>query len=376
MRQFLWLFVALVFCACPPGPLSGDGGGLPQPLVIEGKPVLGSVAVVNGSYSWSALRPPKAGHEVYQIVAIPGSTDVWLLGAAIERWNGTAVTERIELPSEVVANVRQRGALDSAAVITANDIWACGTHLMHFDGTTWTNETARVSAQTYMAAGCSVAGPSGGKVHVLASSLWVIEGGVVSGVAGNNFVDDTTGMPVQTNTNLNITAANVDRSCLIALPTGEAGIIGVGVVLRSMNNQLRVRRAFGLYGQACRSGRVGETLYLVGSATDLPFIKAELPGDFAVFATLPKSSQDTAGVLYLGAAGTTAVAANSTGVVFAMNGQDLKGFSVNVLLDVTGGNATVLTDRFYGYALSAAQLNAAGLLVAVQGGGLFQGVKR
>ncbi len=297
MKQLPYSLVALMFVACSPGPLTGDGGGLSPPLVLEGKPVLGSFAVVNGSYGWSSVRPPKPGHEVYEIVEIPGSTDVWLLGAAIERWNGTAVTDRFELPSEVRANVRQRGALDSVAVINANDIWACGTHLMHFDGTTWVNETARVSDQTYLAAGCSVAGPSGGKVHVLAGGLWVIEGGVVSSVAGSTFVDDTTGMPVQSNTFFNITAANIDRACLIALPTGEAGIIGVGVVLRAMNDQLRVRRAFGMHGMPCRHGRTGETLYLLGSATDLPFIKAELPGDTAVFATLPKSSQEAAGLL-------------------------------------------------------------------------------
>lgn len=364
----------LALCACPVEVVS-DGGSTQPALVLDGKPVLGSTAVVNGSYTWTAVRAPRAGTEVYEIAEIPGSTDVWLIGSAIERWNGAEITARFEVPSEVGPAGRQRGALDSVAVISATDAWACGTHLMHFNGTTWTNETAQLNGPTSLAAGCTVAGPSGGKAHVLGNGrLWTIENGVVSAVQATAFVDDTTGSAIMSNTGFAFTTANVERSCLVAMPSGEPAVIGIGVVVQ-LNAQLRVRQGFGVY-PLCRHTRVGDTLYLTGSANDVPFQKAELPANPATFATLAKSDQATAGLRHLAVDGADFIVGSGTGAIFAGHAQDLKGFRVSALVDTTGGTASVLTDRFYGYFFTAAHQNSTRLLVSVQGGGLFQGVKR
>ncbi|MDP1824381.1 MAG: hypothetical protein Q8L48_14090 [Archangium sp.] len=368
--------LALALCACAPE-VASDGGTSYPPLQLDGKNVLGSFAVVNGTFAWSQVRGPRAGTEVYEIAEIPGSTDVWLLGAAIERWNGTEVTARFSIPSGESAGLRLKGALDSVAVISANDIWACGTHLMHFDGSTWTDETARLGSTAYLINGCTVAGPSGGKVHVMGPSLAVIENGAVTAVPGTNFVDDTTGMPVLSNTGFTFSVTNVPRDCLMALPTGEAGVIGVGAVVRAMNGQLRVRRAFGPFTGLCRHARLGDTVYMQGTNNDVPFLKADLPGDLGTFASLPQSAQASAGLQYL-AAGATAdvIAPAASGALFGMDAQDLKGFRLSAFVEVNGTTPTVLADRFYGYHLYAAHQNATRLLVAVQGGGLFQGVKR
>lgn len=368
--------LALATAACTPGPLSGDGGGTSPLLVIDGKPVLGNVAVVDGAYTWTAVRPPKAGAQVYAIVPVPGTSDAWLLGTAIERWNGSAVTARFEVP-EVTIPRPGLGVLDSAAVIAPNDIWACGSHLMHFDGTTWTDETARLGLNLpSVPGGCFVAGPSAGRVHVLGSGLWTIENGVITALPDVNFTDESTGSTLMSNSGFAWRPSNAIRNCLVALPTGQVGILGLGIV-KPVNNQLQVQRQWRMDGMSCKHARFGDTLYLLQSANDAPVKRAELASEWVTWATLSKSAAEAQGLQSLWTGGAPGfLAAHAGGVVLGVQSATTQAIDFGLLIDVSGPTPTYLADRFYGYRFFAAQLDATGLLVAVQGGGLFKGVKR
>ncbi len=124
----------LVSVLCAACGLGGDGGG--WPLAPETGPT--GVEVVDGDFSWSQLSPAEPDGGFFRIEhGADGS--LWFIGRKAARWDGAEF---------LIWPLAAEGApaegfhfAETLAVLAADDVWACGTAIWHFDGTVWTEVT-------------------------------------------------------------------------------------------------------------------------------------------------------------------------------------------------------------------------------------------
>lgn len=388
--------VALVMflAGCTGGPklnLADDGGH--TGLTIDGGLVLGGVAIVNGDYNWTVVEPPRPGPETYNFTVV-SENDVLMIGNGIRHWNGTAVQEVVPwvdgvwyLDSGKFLDHIQ--FMDSVAVVAPNDIWACGTRMMHYDGAVWTDHTAdfgpTIPAASFNQWPCSVSAGAG-KLYV-------------SGAPGLRTHEEDGGWhSLPGNFRNQATHANVQPSagCVVAGPAGELAVLNLGVLTETTDLQTGwswVDVAPGLGNEEswrCDATRTGATFYeaRLASSLSLEIYSAAFPGDFHVVATIGAEKFEAAGIALAQAPYQSQGIVKSvvpplqgsglrgTDVLFVMRAVDLKGHPLSVLVEFSGTTARILPERFYGWEFMTVAGAGDSLLIAAQGGALLKGVRR